>query len=137
MGLGFGISTSVFDKRREIEILQKDNPRELRLFSGYTAATLIPVPIPSNPKSDNYQILDYKESDNFLVVKIKYLDCTNFEGEKILVYKNIKVIDLWNQKLIDPHFSENKDYHSPIARFIPTQEGWNMAIVFINAMKQQ
>ena len=29
---------------------------------------------------------------------------------------------------IDPHFSDNKKYHSPIARFEPTDRGWEMAL---------
>ena len=49
--------------------------------------------------------------------------------EEILVFKNVDLEDLMNQKKIDPHFSENKKYFSPIARFTPTEEGWNLAVV--------
>ena len=36
--------------------------------------------------------------------------------------------DLINQKTIDPHFSDNYKYHSPVARFEPTEEGWEMGV---------
>lgn len=143
MGLGIGISASHYDdednlcKRRDIEVLPRDNPRELRLMQpGFTAGTQIPIPARKNPNPSNYEIIDYKEFDNFLAIRIRYLDCTNYEGQKILVYQGIKVIDLWNQKTIDPHFSENQEYHSPIARFLPTNEGWQMALKFIIVMEQ-
>ena len=45
---------------------------------------------------------------------------------KILVFKST-VRKILQQKLIDPHFSDNKNFISPIARFEPTKEGWNMA----------
>ena len=86
-----------------------------------------------NPDPANYEILeDWACGDiceeYYLVVRIKYPDCINYEGEKILVYKDITLEELRNQKLIDPHFSDKKRFTSPIARFVPTQEGWNMAV---------
>ena len=57
------------------------------------------------------------------------------KGKKILVFENITMIDLVNQKLIDPHFFPAKSkYKSPIARFEPTDRGWNMAIEFCRAI---
>lgn len=83
-----------------------------------------------NPDPNNYQIIQAEEIGNFLVLRIKYPDCTNYEGTKILVFKDVKAIDLLKQKLIDPHFFEDKKYKSPVARFVPTNEGWQMAIDF-------
>jgi hypothetical protein len=88
-----------------------------------------------NPNSHNYNIIDSRELNNFLIILIKYLDCTNFEGKKILIYKNCSLEDLKNQKYIDPHFSDNKKFHSPIARFEPTKEGLKMAVFFITNYK--
>jgi hypothetical protein len=87
-----------------------------------------------NPNPSNYKIGAYCQYGDFLVVWITYPNCTNFEGNKILVYQNITLQDLRDQKLIDPHFSENKQYHSPIARFLPTAEGLEMASNFANMM---
>ncbi len=80
-----------------------------------------------NPRADNYSILRYRRIGPNLVVEIKYLDCTNYEGRKILLFENLRMGDLLEQKVIDPHFSDNKNFHSPIARFEPTIRGWNMA----------
>jgi len=91
-----------------------------------------------NPNPENYSIIDSSYYSNLtqgiLVVRIKYLDCTNYEGVKILVYKDVNLDDLRLQKSIDPHFSENKKYHSPIARFEPTQEGWFNANKFAKSL---
>jgi len=80
------------------------------------------------PKSDNYIILEAYQYGKNLVIKIKYLDCVNYEGEKILLYKKTNIKDLLDQKHIDPHFSENKNFKSPFARFVPNDEGMKYAI---------
>ena len=80
-----------------------------------------------NPRPDNYKILVYREIGRYLILEIKYLDCTNYEGKKILLYKDCTMKELEAQKLIDPHFSENKNFISPIARFEPTGLGWKLA----------
>jgi hypothetical protein len=86
-----------------------------------------------NPKPDNYKILRRKTIGEYLMVEIQYLDCTNYEGRKILVFK-CKLQDLLKQKLIDPHFSENKNFISPIARFEPTEQGGAFALFFVRAI---
>ena len=83
-----------------------------------------------NPNPKNFKIVKKERINKFLIVEINYPDCTNFEGNKILVYKDIEVLDLLSQgELVglDPHFSDNQKYHSPIARFIPNQYGWELA----------
>jgi hypothetical protein len=67
---------------------------------------------------------------NLLILEIEYPDCTNYEGRKLLVFENVTVNDLIKQRSIDPHFSENKKYISPIARFRPNEEGWKDAVSF-------
>jgi len=84
-----------------------------------------------NPDPKNWDIIKWSEIGDYLVIKIKYLDCINYEGNKIMVYKGTTHSELVSQKLIDPHFSENKKYKSPIARFQPTGEGWEMALKFV------
>jgi len=90
-----------------------------------------------NPRADNYKITGHWQTGNYLIVQIKYLDCTNYEGEKILVFDNITLEDLEEQELIDPHFCDNSDYYSPIARFIPTMAGVIMATRFCKMMAGQ
>ena len=89
-----------------------------------------------NPQPNNYKIVKAEEINNYLVVMINYPNCTNYEGNKILVYKDINLLTLINQKLIDPHFSVDVGYQSPIARFVPTNEGWNMAIEFVKIISK-
>lgn len=81
-----------------------------------------------NPNPLNYKILFHAEENNYLLVIIQYLDCTNYEGKKILLFKDCKLNDLLKQKCIDPHFCDNKKYHSPIARFVPNEFGFDMAV---------
>lgn len=88
--------------------------------------------ISPNPNPKVWKIIKYKQLKDFLVVKIKYPNCTNYEGNKVLVFKGISLNTLISQKEIDPHFSENKNKYSPIARFEPTEEGWIMAIRFFS-----
>ena len=82
---------------------------------------------PPNPNPLNYKI-DFAETiGKFLILIIIYPDCTNYEGKKIVVYKDVKLEALINQGAIDPHFCNNTKYSSPIARFVPTKEGLAMA----------
>ena len=92
-------------------------------------------PPAGNPDPAKYTVNAAEESGEFLIVKIHYPNCTNFEGNKILVFKGVNLLTLINQKLIDPHFFKDKRYASPIARFIPTDEGWKMAQVFVAGMR--
>lgn len=87
-----------------------------------------------NPNPANYKILRSEQIGSYLVIEIQYLDCVNYEGKKILVYKDCTLDELQKQKLIDPHFCENKNFLSPISRFEPTEEGWGNAIKFIMAL---
>lgn len=91
-----------------------------------------------NPRPNNYTIIDYMEFRGngalFLLVNIKYHDCTNYEGVKILVFEDCSYEQLMQQKLIDPHFSDDKRFHSPIARFEPSEQGMNRAAFFIDCL---
>lgn len=87
-----------------------------------------------NPNPKNYVILDSEAIGPFLILHIRYPDCTNYEGKKILVFQNTSLISLKKQGSIDPHFCNNPNYKSPIARFEPTNKGMDMAKIFCNAM---
>ncbi|MFA7219152.1 MAG: hypothetical protein WC119_01330 [Synergistaceae bacterium] len=86
-----------------------------------------------NPDPYKWEVIRSSQIGQFLLVQLKYPNCTNYEGEKIMVYKNVVLTELVSQKTIDPHFSNNKKYHSPIARFLPTDEGWRMAQDFVDS----
>jgi hypothetical protein len=85
-----------------------------------------------NPNPENYKIIKSLKRENFLVVFINYPDCINYEGNKILIFENCGLNDLKNQNIIDPHFSNNKSFHSPIMRLEPTEKGWSRALNIID-----
>jgi len=87
-----------------------------------------------NPDPNNYTIKKTEQIREYLIVFINYPNCFNYEGNKILVYKHTRINYLINQKSIDPHFSNNKKYISPIARFEPTNDGWLMAVKLCNVL---
>lgn len=90
----------------------------------------------SNPDPKKYRILREKRINDFLILKINYPESTNYEGNKILVFKNCTILDLVQQEQgIDPHFSDNEKLISPIARFKPDDEGWKMAVFFAENFK--
>jgi hypothetical protein len=70
-------------------------------------------------------------------VEIRYPDCKNYEGKKIMVYEKTNITQLVSQRKIDPHFSNHPNFRSPVARFEPTPKGWDMAKVFCAAMLGQ
>lgn len=83
-----------------------------------------------NPNPENFDITRIELIGDYMVVKVNYPDCTNYEGNKIMVYKDITVKELSSAKILDPHFFEGNGVKSPIARFEPTEEGWQMATFF-------
>jgi hypothetical protein len=105
-------------------------------YETVTKTEYIKVPT-SNPDPSNYKIIRYLEDINYLIVMVQYPDCTNYEGKKILVYKNCTIKNLLKQKSIDPHFSENKEYYSPFARFEPTEKGWKLARKLITTIMRE
>lgn len=109
MGLGFGISRSKLD----------------------SPVNTVNLP---NPDPSNYKILHSESIYPYLILVVQYPDCTNYEGRKVLLFKDVKLEELKKQKLIDPHFSQNTQYHSPIARFEPTGRGLKMAQVLAHSM---
>jgi len=89
-----------------------------------------------NPDLKNFEIQEVVSSSEFTLVKINYPDCTNYEGNKILLYKNEDFDELLKQDnvTIDPHFC--KDCPSPVARFEPTERGWRMGISLIEGKNE-
>lgn len=86
-----------------------------------------------NPDPKNFYIKRTFDLGEYTVVKVRYVGCTNYEGDKILVFKlHWQVVT--NLKTLDPHFSKEKPDISPIARFVPTQQGWDMAVNFVKML---
>lgn len=86
-----------------------------------------------NPNPRNFSIRRVEMIGKYLIAKIHYPDCTNFEGMKILVYENLSIEQLSSLTFIDPHFCDG-DHPSPIARFTPTEDGWYHAVKLTKAL---
>ena len=65
----------------------------------------------------------------YCVLDMEYPNCSNFEGRKILVFKD-KETSLSKQKHIDPHFYEKSNL---VARFHPSGKGWVDAVAFVRS----
>lgn len=83
-----------------------------------------------NPDPKHFDIQKFEAIGNYLVVKVNYPDCTNYEGNKIIVFRDVTPRQLFSSSTLDPHFFNGTGVQSPIARFVPTDEGWNMAVHF-------
>ena len=81
-----------------------------------------------NPDPSKFKIIRLEQIKNNLVVMLNYTGCTNYEGNKILIFKNFTTEEFLKFKIIDPHFSEH--FKPLIARFSPTEEGWQHAVFF-------
>ena len=81
-----------------------------------------------NPDPKNFIIDRAVSVRHYLVVQVTYPDCTNYEGKKIMVYRCLSIKALGQLPYLDPHFCDNGEHIAPIARFEPTEEGWNMAV---------
>ncbi len=84
---------------------------------GYSAG---PTP---NPNPRRFSIRWHQQLGRGLLVCIHYDGCTNFEGDKILLYQDVPREYLLSRKEIDPHFADG----GPIARFEPTERGVHLA----------
>lgn len=98
-----------------------------------------PPPAP-NPNPRNFEILKahtdveprwerggWRWERSRCVLVVRYPDCTNYEGIKVLVYDDVHLHDLLYADFLDPHFSEEEGFF-PIARFRPTEEGVRHAL---------
>jgi len=96
--------------------------------------------LPPNPDPSNFNILKEEkfagESGKITMLMIEYPDCTNYEGKKILLFRDLTLQEILmrNDNRIDPHFSETKGRAHPFARFSPTDEGWKEATIFAEQM---
>lgn len=94
------------------------------------------ISVPSAPDPHNFKILNYAEIGNYLLVKLRYPDCTNYEGLKICLFENVGYLVLLGSNSLDPHFSPTNDI-TPIARFEPTEEGWNMGLKLARQLNKE
>ena len=74
-----------------------------------------------NPNPGRFKVIWVKQIGQHALAKIRYLDCTNFEGVKLCVYRNTPFEKILDSVSLDPHFAEHG--LAPFARFEPTPDG--------------
>lgn len=77
------------------------------------------------PRPYRYTIKEMKRLGGFIVAWLNYPDCTNYGGDKIVLYSLQDWFDATTENKLDPHFL--KDAPSPLARFEPTRRGLELA----------
>ena len=83
-----------------------------------------PVRYP-NPNPARFSILRTLQVGRCVVAEVRYPDCTNYEGRKVLVYADTDAGSVRAWTTLDPHFAR---HGGPVARFKPTARGWAMAV---------
>lgn len=116
MGLGlFANSSCGCDSLSTPEVVYVDKP------------VIKQVALP-NPNPEQFEILRTHVEGNYMVVELRYIGCTNYEGRKILLFDSETLESIESAKRLDPHFCDSPHCISPIARFLPTDSGWQMAV---------
>jgi hypothetical protein len=85
-----------------------------------------------NPDPYNFEVKDIKKIGNYLWVLMNYPNCTEYNGDKILIYKDISLDRFIKLTRIDPHFRDS--IYSPIARFKPDKRGKILSLKFCRRM---
>lgn len=95
--------------------------------------------VKSSPDPSNFEIVEEAIVGDYLILKVNYPESDNYEGDKILVFKEPDVSKILetNKDVLDPHFTNNPNVYSPIARFRPTDAGWEDAKVFCKAISNK
>ena len=82
------------------------------------------VRVNSTPDPAKFKVLRKKIVNGYPIYLVQYEDVKNYEGKKILMYPKHFNTDIVKNRM-DPHFFTKGD--SPIARFEPTDYGWQLA----------
>jgi len=130
MGLNFfSVSRDSEDMARMAPVSRGKRLRD-ELLKGVEAgiARAVGVVLPNPRNFTITRCLEIGVGGDLLLAEVHYLGCTNFEGRKILLYRGVSRYTLERQTVIDPHFSEGERYVHPIARIVPTDEGWAMGV---------
>lgn len=91
----------------------------------------VPVPPDPNPNPFRFKIEATKPVGRYVVVHAHYPDCTTHGGHKVMVYDDAGELErALAKKHLDPHFLEDPNTLSPVARFPGNAAGWRDAVDF-------
>lgn len=79
-----------------------------------------------NPNPYKFRVNRAEEVGSFVCAMVNYPHATSYEGDKILMLRDVSVEELDDLDVLDPHFEEDG---AVVARFEPTEEGWEDAIM--------
>jgi hypothetical protein len=123
MGLGIGMSGNSAPHYVPQSVCYDDVPTPIQPLKYVNKQG---QPTDGNPKANRFGVTRWMEKDNKIVVMLNYPDAINYNGNKILVFDNAEMF--WKcvrENDVDPHFLEA--HYSPVARFEPTDRGWELA----------
>lgn len=86
----------------------------------------------SNPNPAVFKITCHYTARGNTAIYINYPNCKNYEGDKIIVFRNMSFREIQKLREIDPHFTENGKI---FARFAPTDDGWTHACWLLSVIK--
>ncbi len=100
----------------------------MRVSSAYerTSGQVVPD---TNPDPERFTVERTHSVGSYVCAMIDYVNCTNYEGKKIVVFEKTVAEDVWSAESVDPHFMEDGKV---VARFRPDDEGWLDAVAYIN-----
>lgn len=84
---------------------------------------VLKIAMGAKPDPYKYHIKSWKVVGGNTIILAQYEGCKTFNGDKLMVLRGIHHIE--DGEPLDPHFLDEE--HAVIARFIPTEDGWNMA----------
>lgn len=80
---------------------------------------------PNQPDPRNFRIINRFSANSVVhLLEVVYPNATNYEGRKIILYKDVWLKTILNSKELDPHFLNTPGVLAPFARFKPDVEGW-------------
>jgi hypothetical protein len=87
-----------------------------------------------DPNPAKFEIIRRLARNENVALIVNYPNCTNYEGNKIMVYRGVDPSYLYGQKELDPHFTEKENIIKPFARFEPTEQGWMKAVMLLDVI---
>lgn len=82
---------------------------------------------------DRFTIKKVERSGDNCLALINYPNCSEFKGDKLILFKDMSREKLAKMKSIDPHFLGSNNI---VARFRPTEEGWSLGRVCLQQLSQ-
>lgn len=86
-------------------------------------------PTDPNPSYFTIQKIWENKKKKMVLAQIKYPNCTNFEGVKLILFSNTTRLNISATLKLDPHFLKTNNV---LARFRPNKEGLKLALSILN-----